>query len=194
MSAPQTIISKSRYAKIKGVNRSTVTRWIQSGRIGQTKGGLIDVAAADAQLAATQSPEPHHLARSEQIAADKAAQAVAGGQQGEQHPAAQEIYDAGLRQKLARARYEENRADLAALERDEKAGSLIQRADAVFVLDDTLARMANLLERMADQLTPVIVSHKGDAHAIHATLFEGGLDLRRELAGYLSSKGMETAS
>ncbi len=190
MSTPQTIVSKARYAGIKGVARSTVTRWIQNGRISQTKGGLIDVAAADAQLEATQSTEPHHQARSEQVAAEKAAQAA---QQGQQHPATPGMHDAGLRLKEARIRYEENRADMQALQRDELAGQLIRKADAEFVLDDVLSRMANLLERMADQLTPVIVSHKGDAHAIHGTLFEGGLDMRRELAGYLSSKGLEVS-
>lgn len=184
-------VSRAEFARLQGVNKSTVTRWIQSGRIALTDDGRVDVAAAREQLKATGSPLPHHEARREQAAEARlggAEDSVAGAATPRNASDPAPGTDVSLRLKEARARYEENRADMAALDRDQKAGLLVLRADAEYAMADIGRRLASLVERLADQTTPTLVGHKGDAAAIHATLIEAGRDLRVELAHYLEQR------
>jgi hypothetical protein len=76
-----TIVTRAEYARHAGVNRSTVTRWIEAGRIPSRPDGLIDQAQADQMRDVTESPLPHHQARKAQIETEKAeAQATRNAQ------------------------------------------------------------------------------------------------------------------
>lgn len=65
-------ITRAEFARRAGVNKSTVTRWIESGRITIGPDGLIDEAEAHSQRAASESPAPHHQARKAQLELAKA--------------------------------------------------------------------------------------------------------------------------
>ena len=87
MNAPQNpvftaphLVTQAEFARICGVNRSTVTRWLQNGRIQATAQGFIDPQAAQRMREATESPAAHHQARKAQF--DDQRGAFAGQAQG----------------------------------------------------------------------------------------------------------------
>lgn len=65
-------ITRAEFARRAGVNKSTVTRWIENGRITIGPDGLLDEAEAHSQRAASESPAPHHQARKAQLELTKA--------------------------------------------------------------------------------------------------------------------------
>jgi hypothetical protein len=65
-------ITRAEFARRAGVNRSTITRWIESGRLTLGVDGLLDEAEAHRQRAASESQQPHHQARKAQLDLDKA--------------------------------------------------------------------------------------------------------------------------
>ena len=65
------------YAVYADVNNSTVCRWLQNGRIEKGADGPINRREADVMRVKTESPEPHHQARKEQIEEAKAAKRAA---------------------------------------------------------------------------------------------------------------------
>lgn len=65
-------ITRAEFARRAGVNKSTVTRWIESGRILLGADGLLDEVEAHRQRAASESPAPHHQARKAQLELEKA--------------------------------------------------------------------------------------------------------------------------
>ena len=67
-------VTQAEFARITGVNRSTVHRWIQNGRIEVDAQGLIDPGAAARMRDATESPLPHHQARKAQFDEARAGQ------------------------------------------------------------------------------------------------------------------------
>lgn len=77
-------VTQAEFARHVKVNRSTVNRWIKAGRLSVDAAGLIDVGPAMAELAATESPLPHHQARKATFEMEKQAAglaALAGGAQ-----------------------------------------------------------------------------------------------------------------
>jgi len=70
-------VNAAEFSRIADVNKSTVTRWLQNGRITKGADGLIDVEEALAMRERTESPEPHHQAQKEQIEEAKAAKKAA---------------------------------------------------------------------------------------------------------------------
>jgi len=65
-------ITRAEFARRAGVNKSTVTRWIENARITIGADGLLDEAEAHRQRAASESPAPHHQARKAQLELEKA--------------------------------------------------------------------------------------------------------------------------
>ena len=72
-----TRVTQAEFARLAGVNRSTVHRWIQNGRIEADAHGLIDPDAAARMRDATESPMPHHQARKAQF--DEAREGIGQG-------------------------------------------------------------------------------------------------------------------
>lgn len=200
------LLTQAQFARKKGVNRSTVSRWIERKRLTLTDAGLVDVDAAEKSLARTASPYAHHEARAEQtgsaalVAApatphnapatspqqpsllDNDAGEGAGGSAAD---------DASLRLKLARARREQADAESAEIELAKKSKLLVARADVEFVMDDFGRTTGNLLDRLADRYVPTIAAAGGDPTKIHAALSEAARDIRRELAAYLTRRAGE---
>lgn len=190
-----TAVTRAEFARRMNVNRSTVTRWIEAGRIKANEDGSIELEEAMAMLPKTASPMPHHMARSEQVAEQKGLDlpdppAVApkgAGLSSEQTRDEQ----ASLRLKLARVAREEAEAEIAAMKRDEQAKILVHRSDAEFVMADLARTVAALLERMADRYTPEIMSCQANQQAIHKVLTDAGRDIRTELAHHMRRRAEE---
>lgn len=182
-------VTRAEFARIMQVQRSTVTRWIGAGRISVDEHDRIDADMARRQLGITASPMPHHMARSDQLAEQRQQQlplppATDRDNSGD-HSELGDRLAVDRRLKLARAMREESEAQMAAMKRDEQAKLLVQRADVDFVMADIGRTIGDLLDRMADQYTPALVSAASDANAIHAVLREAGRDLRAELANHM---------
>ena len=91
------LVTQAEFARLAGVNRSTVHRWIANGRIEADAHGLIDPEAAARMREATESPLPHHQARKAQFDAAKQPPSPAGRGQGEgtAYAAHSGLHDAG---------------------------------------------------------------------------------------------------
>lgn len=197
-----TTVTRAEFARRMNVNRSTVTRWVESGRIKAAENGNIDLEAATALLQKTASPLPHHMARSEQIAEQKGQQGlllpeppatppVAGATVNGIGATLDRDENASLRLKEARVHREEAEAQIAAMKRDEQAKVLVRRADAEFVMADFSRSLGALLERLADRYTPEVMSCRGDQAAIHKVLSDAGRDIRTELAHQMRRRAEE---
>ncbi len=197
-----TSVTRAEFSRLQGVNRSTVTRWIESGRIKLNAEGNIDLESATEMLPKTASPMPHHTALREQIAEQKglaldppsATDATPNGRAatGDDFGATRtQVENANLRLKLARVHREEAEAQIAAMKRDEQAKVLVRRADAEFVMADFARSLGGLLERLADRYTPEVMACAGDQHAIHRVLSSAGRDIRTELATLMRRRAEE---
>lgn len=192
-------VSRAEFARRMNVNRSTVTRWVDAGRIKADANGNIDLESATDLLPKTASPMPHHMARSEQIAEQKgfalppqpATPPSAAATQGDLLATLDHTESTALRLKLARVHREEAEAAIAAMKRDEQAKLLVQRADAEFVMKDLARSLGALLERLADRYTPDIAACRSDHAAIHKTLSDAGRDIRTELAHQMRKRAEE---
>lgn len=175
-------MTRAEFARHMKVNRSTVTRWIERGRIVATADGRIDSEAAKRALEATESPEPHHQARSAQIAEEKAQRARRRG--GE----TREVTEIGLRLKLAMAKEREAKAQLAALEVDRQAGLLVEREQVDFILKDIGTTLRTAVDGLADRLAPQLAGHGGDVAKVHAGLDDAARDLLHEISDHIERR------
>lgn len=183
-----TTMSRAEFARHMGVNRSTVTRWIERGRISPAANGRIDPVAAKADLEATESPEPHHQARSAQIAEQKAQQAA------QPHEANTDRAEVGMRLKLAMAKEREAKAELAAMERDKIAGLLVDRGEVDFLMRDIGETLRAMGEGFADRHAAALAAHHGDVAAIRQTLDDAMRDLLLEVSHHMGRKAEEVLS
>lgn len=200
------LVTQAEFARLAGVNRSTVTRWLQNGRIKAEPNGLIDPEAAAAMRDATESPMPHHQARKAQfdeVRGPQSAQAAfsapgeypsatqadpaqrsATAPATEAMPAADKI---GVALKLETYKLQKAKAEQANLELDRAAGALVERTEVEAVLADIGAQHRVLMESLPIRLAEL---HKGDARLVQ--LIEGvALDLSHEYADHMKRK-MET--
>jgi phage terminase Nu1 subunit (DNA packaging protein) len=186
-------VSQAEFARLEGVNRSTVNRWIRSGRVTADSRGMIDPEEGRRLRTATESPLPHHQARKAQIDEGKgngigegsSAAPAASGEVGFDDPAAPASMETlGHLLRQATVDLQRNKAELTALEVDRVAGALVQRADVDFVLVDFGATLRGLLEGMPDRLAGEIAAHQGNVNAIHKSLE----DVARELLQSMSAQ------
>jgi len=192
-------VTQAEFARLRGVNKSTVTRWIQSGRMAPEPSGLIDPERAAAQLDATESPLPHHQARKAQF--DEARQGVshtppekiaqAAPQPGATAPATEgmpALEKLGAALKLETWKLQKAKAERENMELDKLAGALVERAEVDYVLAD----FGNTLRGLLDGLpTRLHMLHQGDGHKISE--IEGvANDLLHEMADHMKRK-MENA-
>lgn len=168
-----TTITQAEYAKLKGWNKSTVTRAKQAGRLVMV-GGLVDVEASDARLADTTAGRDDVT---ERHVAERAAKVGAG----ETAPIRNEA------RADAQARKESAAADLMEIELAEKRGNLVAKEDIDAALKSLGASVRARLDVLADQLAPVVapVSDLDETHAILAEHFRAVLagiadDLHRQ--------------
>jgi len=196
------LVTQAEFARITGVNRSTVTRWIQNGRIAVDGHGLIDSVAANAMREDTASLQPHHQARKAGIELAKQAagatqdglgtlslppmisSASAGAGEAEELAAAEltSAADVNGRYKLAMAREREAKAELAAMEVDKLAGLLVERSEVDYVLADLGNTLRSTFESLPDRLAGQLAALRGDTNAMHHALEEALRDVLASIA------------
>jgi len=183
-------MTQSEFAAHMGVNKSTVSRWISNGRITPLESGLIDPETATGSLSATESPEPHHQARIEQIAAEKAAHAAQGQKSTDTMPGAEKL---GLALKHETYKLRKADAEIREMERAKIAGTLGETARFEFVIADIGLTLRNMLESLPDRLAPALSAHRGDVSVIHSTLSDTTHDLLNEISDHMRRKSQEIA-
>ena len=195
------LVTQAEFAKLRGVNKSTVTRWIQNGRMATEPNGLIDPERAAALLAATESPLPHHQARKAQFdearewgsqgGAEKIApaapqrEATGNATPAESLPALEKL---GAALKLETYKLQKAKAERENIALDKEAGALVERAEVELVIADFGATLRGLLEGLPDRLAAAIARHRGDVTAIHAEIEGVATDLLAEMGEHMKRK------
>ena len=180
-SQPPRLLRQIDYARRCGVNPSTVTRWIQNGRIRVLDNGLIDAEDADRQRQLTESPLPHHQARKAQFDRQREQPHLDDQDHGE----GMESGEISRRLKLETYRLQKAKADQANLELDRSAGLLVERSEVEYLLADLAATLQSKLIALPALLAPSVASHRGDASAIAHELEGFARDLLTELASHI---------
>lgn len=185
--------TRADFARRMGWNRSSVTRAVRDGRV-VLDGDLVDVEASLEKIEALAHPAPHHRAHVAQLEEDRAAkQAPAAQQAGTVVPTAENVAELNLRLKKADADIREHQADIARMEREEKAGNLIARTDVEFALDDFGATLRSLMENLADRLAPVVHPLQ-TIEETHAALSEAAQDVLQTMHDRLAQRANERRS
>lgn len=180
-------MTQAEYARHAGVNRSQITRWLQSGRITALPSGLIDPVAADAQRSATESPMPHHQARKAQIDAEKA-MPIAEEEQGQEAAQGhQDMAELGRMLKRETWRLQKAKAERENMELDVRAGALVERSEVDMVLADLGATLRARLEAMPDRITPECIAIQ-EAGTLHKYLADTFADFLAEFSQEMGRK------
>lgn len=160
-SAAPNIVSKAEYARMKGVNRSGITRWAQAGRVAVDAEGNILVAESEALLAMTADPSKqgvvkrHEQERGQAVIALDAAEAKSVGTKKTQH----EAYGRRINES---ARHEAAKAERAEIELAQLKGEITDvdgvkkaMADFATLTRQTYERVAfDLKLRLAVEMDP----------------------------------------
>lgn len=207
-------ITQAEFARRLGVERSTVHRWVKSGRIALGTDGLLDYAQAVRERDASESPLPKHQARKAQfdeLRAGKASAAAAEAATGRSCDASATsdaaapasasgfgtpdptgIVDVGVAMKLETYKLQRAKAELANLELDKAAGLLVERAEVDFVLADFGAQVRAVLEGLADRLTPALDGHQGNTATLHKIIDDVAREGLETVADYMARKAAES--
>ncbi len=175
--------TRADFARRLGVNRSTVTRWAEIGRI-VMDGDAVDVEASLQRIKDTGGARPDVA---ERHAAGRAvsAQKVGAGDTAPPAsmppaPGADPSDKVGNSYQAARAVKEKYAALAAKLEYERSVGNLIPKDDVDQALKAFAAATRARLDVLADQLAPILapVADLGEAHALlaeHARLVLAGI-------------------
>jgi phage terminase Nu1 subunit (DNA packaging protein) len=198
------LVTQAEFARLAGVNRSTVHKWLKAGRIAAHPSGLIDPDAAMRMRDATESPLPHHQARKAQF--EQGRMGAADMDQAEKNaprpdsgrPATVEtgaateetpdVLDLGARLKLETWKLQKAKAERENMELDKLAGLLVERAEVDYVLADFGNTLRGLLEGLPDRLAGALAAHRGDVNAIHKALDDAAHDLLTEMSELMKRK------
>ena len=138
----------------RAVNRSTVKRWADAGRI-VMDGDKVNVEASLSQLGGTQGGRQDVTDRHAQEATEKATTGRIGGDTAQ--PAADLSMEKARRVRaVAEARIKHAEAEIREMERDRAAGKLIDKEVVDFVLNDFGATLRSTMENFAGRLAPVV--------------------------------------
>jgi phage terminase Nu1 subunit (DNA packaging protein) len=161
------VVSRAEFARLMGVNKSTVTRWAEKGQI-VTVSGQVDVEASRARLQETGGARPDVADRHAQ---ERGQEVGAGGTAQSAPPPAQSDDRVGNSYQAARAVKEKYNALQAKLEYERQMGNLIPKEDVDSALKALGASVRARLDVLADQLAPV-VAPVTDLDEVHAVLAE----------------------
>lgn len=193
------LISQAEAARRLGVNRSTVMRWVRSGRL-PADGGMVRMSDAARAARDSSGMEPHHQARKAVHEMERASRVRGGGRApvasaGEdvdaQSVALMGADEASARYKAALAREREIKADLAAMELDRQAGLLLDRDEVDFVLADLASQLRARLEAAEDELADAVAPLGGDVGAIRQRLHEGFREILGDLSELMARRMQE---
>ena len=175
--------TRADFARRMNWHRSSVTRAIEAGRV-VLDGELINVEASLEKLKISASSEPHHLAHAAQLEEQRPAHDAPEPVQVEARATIDEL---NLRIKAADADKREHEADIARMDREQRAGNLIAREVVDFVLNDYAASLRSLMETRADRLAPVIYPLQS-MEEVHAALSEADENILHEMTAAMKRK------
>lgn len=180
-----TLVTQAEFARLQGWQRSYVTQLKQQGRLVMVD-GKVDVEASLAKIDALASPNAHHQARARQLEETRANKAK---EEGKGDDANKEGIEAlNLRLKKAEADKREYEADIARMDREQKAGNLVPREIVDYVLTDYAASLRAMLETRADRLAPIIHPLQ-TMEEVRAALAEADEAVLVEMAETMRRKG-----
>ena len=176
------------------VNRATVGRWAEAGRI-VMDGELVNVEASLSLLKGTQGGRADVSDRHAHEYADKTAakaQAAAQTAAAYSQPQAADLSLEKARRirAVAEARIKAAEAEMREMERDEMARKLIRIEDVNFVMDDFGATLRSLMETLADRLSPVVFPLQS-LEDTHAALNEAAENVLHEMFDKLTRRAAE---
>lgn len=182
--------TRAEFARRMGWNRSSVTRAVQDGRVVLID-DRVDVEVSLAKIEALANPGAHHRAHAQQL--EEARKAKASGQHPPPVVTLEGVEALNLRLKRAEADKREHEADMARMERETMAGSLIAREDVEFALDDLGATLRSLMENLPDRLAPVVHPLQS-MEETHAALAEAAQDVLQTMHDQLQRRAQERKS
>lgn len=159
-------VSKAEYARLKGWNRSTVTRAADAGRLVLTGDGKVDVAASDARYAETADPgradvaQRHAAGRAGDDFARIDQQPKRQQQQEDHAPAPDKI---GNSYQAARAVKEKYAAMEAKRLYEVNIGKLVEKSDVINIVADVVIGFRQSLENLPHAIAPQIIGKDQDA-------------------------------
>lgn len=152
-------VSQSEFARRHGVNRSTVSRWVASGRVKVDEHGRIEDrrTEADEPAAVTETPTP------------PVAEAMATQGEGSR-PGMSESMAMSLALRRASADERQAKAELARREVERLASTLALRSEFDHVLRHFMEMTTAALHEFPRKISLRLAEHAGDATLIHATI------------------------
>jgi hypothetical protein len=186
------LVTQAEFARMENVNRSTVARWIKSGRIQATQDGLIDPVAASGMREVTESPLPQHQARKDQIDEQKR-QSKTGPAKEKPENHHQPHQKAADKPQVIRPADEllRHKTELLKLEIEQKTKTLIERKQAESVLADFALAVRSSLEGMPDRVAHAIAAHRGDVGGVQKELEGAVNDILIQVSDLMGRKAQE---
>ncbi|MEO8755028.1 MAG: hypothetical protein ABI624_20380 [Casimicrobiaceae bacterium] len=157
------VLSKSAYARHRGVSAAMVSHWTKAGRLVLVD-GKVDVAKSDAALAATLAP-------------DRGGKGGVPASRGTEQPAPVTPTGAFTEHRASRESFNAKEAELDYLER---VGKLVERERYDRALTDALAPVMAALDRMAPTLGP-LVTGETDARKVQNLIDDAVDGIRRDM-------------
>lgn len=181
-------------AKHFGVDRSTVTRWLQRGRITANDDGLIDADLAARTVPSTQPLKSNLLARVATHEMNKTLKKRGKTANSHDDLSMLDPETVAMRYKAAMAREREAKAELAAMEVDRQAGLLLDRQDVDFVLADLGNALRVKLENVEDALTERVLPLGNDAAAVRHVVRETLREVLEDISELMNRRMREVTS
>lgn len=188
-----TRVTQAEFARMAGVNRSTVHRWIANGRILADAQGLIDPDAAAKMREATESSMPHHQARKDQFEAARQYQVMGQGEKTQQGATEGATDARSIKEQIEaeRLRKERAQADAMEMERDKARKTLIDLAYHRFAVREQAEIVRALIESMPHRLAPGLSACRGDVAQITAELESFAHEFMAEVSHGIARRAKE---
>lgn len=188
------LMTPAEIAKHFGVDRSTVTRWLQRGRITANDDGLIDADLAARTVLSTQPLKSNLLARVATHEMNKTLKKRGKTANSHDDLSMLDPETVAMRYKAAMAREREAKAELAAMEVDRQAGLLLDRQDVDFVLADLGNTLRVKLENLEDTLTERVLPLGSDAAAVRHVVRETLREVLEDISELMHRRMREVTS
>ena len=188
------LMTPAEIAKHFGVDRSTVTRWLQRGRITANDDGLIDADLAARTVLSTQPLKSNLLARVATHEMNKTLKKRGKTANSHDDLSMLDPETVAMRYKAAMAREREAKAELAAMEVDRQAGLLLDRQDVDFVLADLGNTLRVKLENLEDTLTERVLPLGSDAAAVRHVVRETLREVLEDISELMNRRMREVTS
>lgn len=180
-------VSQSEYARLRGVDKSQITRLKQQGRLVMA-GKQVLVAESDALLDATSSDLPHHLAATDARAATRQPVTDSQDDAGDEIGVGS-LSSIGLSLKFHQARKMKAEAEVAMMERDEKAASLLDASDVRRHITNMGQILRATLEGFPDRYAGTLAA-ENNQERVHGLLVEAIEQALTNAADDLAKKGL----